>query len=75
MEEGNNMKDKYAKLLLQLQKSRGGIGGQALAKDLNVSTRTIRNYIKDLNENYLTEGTITSDSTKGYILNGSITKS
>jgi lichenan operon transcriptional antiterminator len=73
MEEGNDMKDKYAKLLLQLQKSRGGIGGQALAKDLNVSTRTIRNYIKDLNENYLTEGTITSDSTKGYILNGSIT--
>lgn len=67
------MKDKYAKLLLQLQKNRGGIGGQSLAKNLNVSTRTVRNYIKDLNENYLTEGVITSDSTKGYVLEGAIT--
>lgn len=66
------MKDNYAKLLLQLQKNKEGIGGQSLANNLNVSTRTIRNYIKDLNENYLTEGVITADSTKGYVLQGTI---
>lgn len=66
------MKENYARLLLQLQQHPQGIGGAALADKLNVSTRTIRNYIKELNENYLAEGKILADSAKGYLLQGSI---
>lgn len=66
------MRENYARLLIQLQKNPNGIGGSQLAENLNVSTRTIRNYVKDLNDNYLSEGKILADSKNGYILQGSI---
>lgn len=65
------MKEKYIQLIIILQNAEGFITGGELAKKLNVSDRTIRNYIKDLNENYLVGASIKNNH-KGYILVGEI---
>lgn len=67
------MKDKYAKLLLELEKKPNGISGNQLAERLGVSTRSVRNYVKDLNNNYLQGAQIEASPEHGYLLDGQIT--
>jgi len=67
------MKDRYAKLLILLEKHREGISGQQLADSLDVTTRSIRNYVKDLNSNYLKGAQIEANPDQGYFIQGKIT--
>lgn len=69
------MKDRYIELLQSLKQSNTNyVKGDKLAGVLNVTTRTVRNYVKDLNDNYLKGGWIETNTHKGYCLKGHITE-
>lgn len=72
VEGGMEMREKYLLLIIALQEREGFIKGSELADILQVTDRTVRNYIKDLNENYLVDAKIKNNKNKGYILIGEV---
>ncbi|GEQ50564.1 BglG family transcription antiterminator [Tetragenococcus koreensis] len=60
------MQEKWIELLITLLKSSHAITGRSLSDTLNVSTRSIRNYVREVNR--LTQDKIIEGSDIGYIL-------